>query len=96
MLAGIRTRELRKVYTAPPPLAAGGGFGPRRKSNQAAREIVALDGLSLDVGAARSLVCLDQTAPGSRRRSAFSPHVCGRQTARRGSAITTCGPNRST
>jgi ABC-2 type transport system ATP-binding protein len=50
MLAGIRTRDLRKVYTSPPPLAAGGGFGPRRKSkNQPAREIVALDGLSLDV-----------------------------------------------
>jgi len=48
MLAGIRTRDLRKVYTSPPPLAAG-GFGPRRKKNQPAREIVALDGLSLDV-----------------------------------------------
>jgi ABC-2 type transport system ATP-binding protein len=49
MLAGIRTRELRKVYTAPPPLAAGGGFGARRRNKQPAREIVALDGLSLDV-----------------------------------------------
>lgn len=50
MPAGIRTRELRKVYTSPPPLAAGGGFGPRRKTkNQPAREIVALDGLSLNV-----------------------------------------------
>jgi ABC-2 type transport system ATP-binding protein len=49
MLAGIRTRELRKVYTTPPPLAAGGGFGARRKNSQPAREIVALDGLSLDV-----------------------------------------------
>jgi ABC-2 type transport system ATP-binding protein len=50
MLAGIRTSDLRKVYTSPPPLAAGGGFGPRRRNkNQPAREIVALDGLSLDV-----------------------------------------------
>jgi ABC-2 type transport system ATP-binding protein len=50
MLAGIRTHDLRKVYTSPPPLAAGGAFGPRRKSkNQPAREIIALDGLSLDV-----------------------------------------------
>ena len=49
MLAGIRTRDLRKVYTSPPPLAAGGGFVPRRNKNQPAREIVALDGLSLDV-----------------------------------------------
>ncbi len=52
MIAGIRTHELRKVYTSAPPLAAGGGFGfgPRGKSkNQPAREVVALDGLSLDV-----------------------------------------------
>jgi ABC-2 type transport system ATP-binding protein len=53
MSAGIRTRELRKVYTSPPPLAAGGGFanfgGRRKNKNQPAREIVALDGLSLDV-----------------------------------------------
>ena len=26
MLAGIRTRDLRKIYTSPPPLAAGGTF----------------------------------------------------------------------
>ena len=50
MLAGIRTQDLRKVYTSAPPLAAGGGFVVRRKSkSQPAREIVALDGLSLDV-----------------------------------------------
>ena len=50
MLAGIRTSDLRKVYSSAPPLAAGGGFGPRRKrKDQPAREIVALDGLSLDV-----------------------------------------------
>src|SRR6187455_1564285 len=52
MIAGIRTHELRKVYTSAPPLAAGGGFGfgPRGKGkNQPAREVVALDGLSLDV-----------------------------------------------
>jgi ABC-2 type transport system ATP-binding protein len=51
MLAGIRTRDLRKVYTSPPPRAAGGGFTLRRKNNQPSREIVALDGLSLDVRA---------------------------------------------
>ena len=49
MPAGIRTQELRKVFTSPPPLAAG-GFGPmRRGKDQPAREIIALDGLSLDV-----------------------------------------------
>src|SRR5215211_7903861 len=49
MPAAIRTRDLRKVYSTPPPLGAGGGFGVRRKKDQPAREVVALDGLSLDV-----------------------------------------------
>ena len=51
MLPAIRTRELRKIFTSAPPLAAGGGFAVRRKKDQPAREIVALDGLSLDVRA---------------------------------------------
>src|SRR3989449_961397 len=53
MLASIRTRDLRKVYTSPPPLASGGGFGfgsARGKGNKQAKpEIVALDGLSLEI-----------------------------------------------
>ncbi len=53
MLAGIRTRDLRKIYTSPPPLASGGGFGfgaGRGKGNkQPKAEIVALDGLSLEI-----------------------------------------------
>ena len=53
MLAGIRTRDLGKVYTSPPPLGAGGGFGlgsARRKVNKQPKpKIVALDGLSLEI-----------------------------------------------
>src|SRR6476659_6570611 len=50
MPAGIRTNKLRKVFNTPPPLAAGGSFGAMRKrKDQPAREVVALDGLSLDV-----------------------------------------------
>jgi ABC-2 type transport system ATP-binding protein len=53
MLAGIRTLDLRKVYTSPPPLASGGGFvfgAARGKTSKPAKtEIVALDGISLEV-----------------------------------------------
>ena len=53
MLAGIKTRDLRKIYTSPPPLASGGGFGftaARRKgTKQPKPEIIALDGISLEV-----------------------------------------------
>ena len=53
MLAGIRTRDLRKIYTSPPPLAAGGSFAlstARGKGNKQPKpQIIALDGLSLEV-----------------------------------------------
>ncbi len=53
MPTGIRTRDLRKVYTSPPPLAAGGGFGfgsARGKGKKQPKPaIVALDGLSLEI-----------------------------------------------
>ncbi|MGA2423082.1 MAG: ATP-binding cassette domain-containing protein [Terriglobales bacterium] len=61
MLAGIRTRDLRKIYTSPPPLASGGGFGfgaapgkgkdkdKDKAKKQAKPEIVALDGISLEI-----------------------------------------------
>jgi ABC-2 type transport system ATP-binding protein len=53
MLAGIRTRDLRKIYNSPPPMAAGGGFsfsaGRGKKNKPPKAEIVALDGLSLEV-----------------------------------------------
>jgi ABC-2 type transport system ATP-binding protein len=52
MLAGIRTRDLSKIYTSPPPLASGGGFGfgaARGKGKQPKPKIVALDGLSLEI-----------------------------------------------
>jgi ABC-2 type transport system ATP-binding protein len=52
-MVGIRTRDLRKVYTSSPPFAAGGGFGApagRGKANkQPKSEIVALDGLTLEI-----------------------------------------------
>ncbi len=54
MLAGIRTRDLRKIYTSAPPLAAGGGgfsfgAGPGRGKKQPKPQIVALDGISLEI-----------------------------------------------
>jgi ABC-2 type transport system ATP-binding protein len=53
MVAGIRTRDLRKVYTSAPPVAAGmGGFSfgaPKARGKQPKPEIVALDGISLEI-----------------------------------------------
>ena len=55
MLAGIRTRDLRKVYTSPPPVAAGvGGFSfgggkGKGKNKQPKPEIVALNSISLNI-----------------------------------------------
>src|SRR5215467_3203065 len=56
MVAGIRTVDLRKVYSSAPPAAAGtGGFSfsaPKAKGKQAKQpkpQIVALDGISLDI-----------------------------------------------
>src|SRR5260370_17413984 len=53
MVAGIRTRDLRKIYTSAPPVAAGtGGFSfgaPKAKGKQPKPEIVALDGISLEI-----------------------------------------------
>jgi ABC-2 type transport system ATP-binding protein len=52
-MIGIRTRDLRKVYHSAPPFAAGGGFGSPtargKQKKQPKPEIVALDGLSLDI-----------------------------------------------
>src|SRR5262249_41465638 len=54
MAVGIRTHDLRKIYNSPPPFAAGagglipGGMG-RKLGKQPKPQIVALDGLSLDV-----------------------------------------------
>src|SRR5437868_10705873 len=53
MVAGIRTRDLRKVYNSAPPVAAGtGGFSfgaPKAKGKQPKPQIVALEGISLDI-----------------------------------------------
>jgi ABC-2 type transport system ATP-binding protein len=55
MAVGIRTQELRKVYSSASPMGAGGGFVMRAdaKGAKAApkNQIPALDGLSLDVPA---------------------------------------------
>jgi ABC-2 type transport system ATP-binding protein len=54
-MVGIRTENLRKVYNSAPPFGAGGGFGSpatRGKGEKKTKtEIVALNGLSLDVKA---------------------------------------------
>src|SRR6195256_4746953 len=52
-MVGIRTRDLRKVYTSTPPFAAGSGFGAPTKFGKRNKrpkpDIVALDGLTLEI-----------------------------------------------
>jgi ABC-2 type transport system ATP-binding protein len=54
-MVGIRTRDLRKIYNSAPPFAAGGGFGgpsgAGKRTKQPKPEIVALDGLTLEISA---------------------------------------------
>jgi len=54
MPIGVRTEELRKIYTTPPPAASAGRgvgvpFRRRRRDRGSKTEVRALDGLSLDV-----------------------------------------------
>jgi len=49
-MVDIRTRDLKKVYTTAPPFAAGGGPPSTGKPNpQSKPQIVALDGLTLEI-----------------------------------------------
>src|SRR3954462_1787275 len=52
-MIGIRARDLRKVYNSSPPLVAGGGFNPGASTGKRSAgpkpEIVALDGLTLEI-----------------------------------------------
>jgi ABC-2 type transport system ATP-binding protein len=52
MAVGVRTQDLRKVYSSSPPLGAGGGFIARadaKGGKQPKTHIPALDGLSLEI-----------------------------------------------
>src|SRR5437016_12583411 len=60
MAVGIRTQDLRKIYSSAPPLGAGGGFIARadaKGAKQPKDQIPALDGLSLEV-APGEIFCL--------------------------------------
>ena len=48
-MIGIRTRDLRKIYHSAPPFASSGGAPPAKRNQQPKPEIVALDGLTLDI-----------------------------------------------
>jgi ABC-2 type transport system ATP-binding protein len=53
MAIGVRTQDLRKVYSSAPPMGAGGGFIARADAKDSKQQpkpqIAALDGLSLEV-----------------------------------------------
>jgi hypothetical protein len=86
MAVGVRTQDLRKIYTSAPPLAAGGFIAraDAKGGKQPKAQIAALDGLSLQV----------RTAPANPPRSEFSLLAFGRPAGRRGLAIMTFGRNR--
>jgi ABC-2 type transport system ATP-binding protein len=48
-MIGIRTRDLRKIYNSAPPFASSGGATPAKRNQQPKPEIVALDGLTLEI-----------------------------------------------
>jgi ABC-2 type transport system ATP-binding protein len=51
MAVGVRTQDLRKIYSSAPPMAAGGFIarGSAKGSKQPKPQITALDGLSLEI-----------------------------------------------
>jgi len=51
MAVGVRTQDLRKIYSSAPPMAAGGFIarGTAKGSKQPKPQITALDGLSLEI-----------------------------------------------
>jgi ABC-2 type transport system ATP-binding protein len=52
MAIGIRTQDLRKIFSSAPPIGAAGGFVPRadaKGAKQPKPQIAALDGLSLQI-----------------------------------------------
>ena len=51
MSVGVRTQDLRKIYSSAPPMAAGGfvARGAAKGSKQPKPQITALDGLSLEI-----------------------------------------------
>jgi len=72
MVAGIRTRDLRKVYNSAPPVARRHGRlllrGAETVRQRAQAQIVALDGISLDIQPGEIFCLLARTEPASPNR----------------------------
>ena len=88
MDVGIRIDQLRKVFTSPPPVAAmarGGPMGGQRLFSRPAKkkadQVVALDGISLEVTPGESAAIVPAQRPGGlpheRRAAAGSPRPSG-------------------
>lgn len=62
MLAGIRTRDLHKIYNSAPPLASGGGFGFGSARRQGQEDLAAGSGFD---SAFSAQLCLRYAARGA-------------------------------
>ncbi len=103
---GIRIENLRKVYDTPPPMAARGigfgiGFTSAKKDGKDAKkekkkfEVVALDGVSMEIPAGRIFGLLGPNGAGKSTTIGILTTRTRPPAARRSSAISTCGSIRS-